>query len=300
MVDYRRLGSYWWIWLAGSIVLLGSVLLFGTNVRGTTGWFIIGAFSIQPVEVVKIAMVLVVAYLLAQDTQPSLKTWAGSFLALVPVFLLLFLQPDFGPIMMLFVVWLLLNALRGLSKKGWLVLIIGMVLVLTVGWFGILSDHQKGRISTFLNPSQDPSGKGFQIQQSIIAIGSGGLTGKGLGEGVQSQLHFLPEAPTDFVFASLLEQLGFVGFVILLALWILFFWRVIRIIKRSKDPFTLYLSVGLGLLIFIQTVVNVGMNMGLAPIVGLPLPFLSYGGSALLASFMLVGVLESIAIRQKI
>lgn len=300
MVDYRRLGSLSTILYGVSVALLGAVLLFGTNVRGTMGWFLIGPFSVQPVEFVKVLMVVILAYYFSQVSRPDWTTWVKSFGIILPIIILLYFQPDFGPIFMLLLVWLILNALRGMGRRGWLILLLGGFFVASIGWLFILSDHQKGRISTFLNPSADPTGKGFHVQQSIIAVGSGQFSGQGLGSGLQSQLQFLPEASTDFVFASLLEQLGFIGFMLLMAVWIGFFWRLMRLIIRSKDNFTLYITVGFGLLIFIQAAVNIMMNVGLAPIVGLPLPFVSYGGSSLIASMMLLGILQSVAMRQKL
>ncbi len=299
-IDYRWIGSLSWVLWGLSIIVLILVLVIGTNVRGTTGWFIIGPFSIQPVEFVKIAMIIVFSFALARESRPSVVTWWRTFAFLVPIIILLYLQPDFGPIFLLVAIWLTLNALRGLSKKGWAVLFFSVLVISVVGWFGVLTEHQKGRIQTFINPGSDPTGRGFQVKQSIIAVGSGGITGQGVGQGLQSQLQFLPEAPTDFVFASFLEQLGMVGFLLLLATWCVFFWRIIRIVNRSQDNYTLYLALGFGVMVFIQTSVNVAMNIGLAPIVGLPLPFLSYGGSSLISALLMVGILESIAVRQKV
>jgi rod shape determining protein RodA len=299
-VDYRKLGSYWWALYVFSLLLLGSVLVFGTSIRGTKGWFVWGTFSFQPVEIVKVFIVIILSYFLSKHSISSWRDWGRSFLLIVPVIGLLYLQPDFGPIFIIVIIWLLFNILRGLSKQGWLILISSLVFASLIVWFGILRDDQKARIETFINPSLDPTGQGFQVRQSIIAIGSGQILGSGLGEGGQSELRFLPEAPTDFVFASLLEQLGLIGFLVLLGIWLVFFWRTIKIVRSARDDYTLYISLGLMLLIFIQTFINVAMNLGLAPVVGLPLPFLSYGGSALVSTFILVGILENIAMRQKL
>lgn len=300
IVDYRRWGSMSW-WLYGlCILLLIAVLVFGSNVRGTTGWFVIGSISIQPVELVKVLVVITLAYYISQHTTHTWHDWWKTLLILLPIMFLLALQPDFGPIFVIGSVWLLFNALRGLNIKGWFILIGTAVVIALLAWTVVLRDDQKDRLRTFVNPSQDPSGRGFQVRQSIIAIGSGGLMGTGLGEGIQSQLKFLPEAPTDFVFAALLEQLGLIGFLMLLLLWVILFGRIIVLIRRARDNFTVYVTLGLGLLLFVQTSINVGMNLGLAPIVGLPLPFLSYGGSALISMFFIVGILESIALRQRI
>lgn len=300
VLDYRRLGSASWLLYIISLVLLLGVLFFGTTFSGTTGWFVVGGFSFQPVEIVKVLAVIILSFHLSQRASvPKAHLWLESLGLLAPFIILLALQPDFGPAILLLSIWFVLNAVRGLRLKGWLTVAGIAILVMLVAWFVVLNDTQKLRLTTFVNPSIDRQGAGFQIQQSIIAVGAGGLTGRGLGEGYQSQLAFLPAAETDFIFASILEERGLIGFILILAAFSIFFWRLWLILRRSPDAFTQYLSFGLGLLFLIQVLLNISMNLGLAPVVGLPLPFLSYGGSALTAELVALGVLMSVVIRQK-
>ncbi len=292
--DFRKIGGWSYVLYLGGVLLLVLVLVFGIEIRGTKGWFILGPFSFQPVEYVKIASVLALSYFISKQDRRDWSVWIKSFFLLLPSLILLGMQPDFGPIFILLLIWFVLNAAFGLTKKGFVVLVMLALFVFIAGWFFVLSPEQKGRITVFLNPDRDPAGQGFQVKQSIIAVGSGGLVGKGLGQGVQSQLRFLPEASTDFIFASFLEQIGFVGFLFIMSLWGLFFWRCIGIIRLSSDSFSFFLSLSIFTLFFVQTFINIAMNIGLSPIVGLPLPFLSYGGSALIFEYAGLGFLESI------
>jgi len=299
-IDYRKLGSLSWFLYGTSITGLLLVLFLGTTFGGTTGWFVLGNFSFQPVEFIKIFSVIIMAYHMNRRVVVNgPRLWLESLLILLPIVLLLAMQPDFGPIFLLLLLWFILNAVRGLSKNQWFILFGMVIIVAVIGWFGVLSEVHQGRITNFLNPSADPTGGGFQVNQSIIAVGSGGIVGRGIGEGFQSQLNFLPAAATDFIFASILEERGFVGFLIILLLFTIFYWRILRILNKVRDPYSQYLVLGLGLLLLVQTLLNIAMNIGLAPVVGLSLPFLSYGGSALIAEFFLVGILMNVVVRQK-
>ena len=172
-----------------------------------------------------------------------------------------------------------------------------MVLLLAGSWFGVLKDYQKQRILTFLNPQDDTFGRGYHISQSLIAVGSGGLFGQGLGAGSQAGLKFLPEQHTDFIFATLAEQRGLLGVSVLLFIFILLFWRIIKLILVSANNFSRLFAVGLVIMIFTQVVINVGMNMAVLPITGLTLPLVSYGGSSLVSIFLALGILQSIKAR---
>ncbi len=298
--DFRKVGGWSYVLYGIGVLLLGAVLVFGSEIRGTKGWFVLGPFSFQPVEYVKIVSVLALSYFISKQDRKGLLVWIKTFVFLTPVFLLLAIQPDFGPIFVLLVIWFVVNAVFGISKKGFLLILFSALVSSVVFWMFILSPEQKGRITVFLNPDKDPTGQGFQVKQSIIAVGSGGLYGKGLGQGGQSQLKFLPEASTDFIFASFLEQFGFTGFMIMMILWGLFFWRCVAIINMSQDSFSFFLSLGIFTLFFIQVFINIAMNIGLSPIVGLPLPFLSYGGSALIFAYVSLGFLEGVYKNAKI
>jgi rod shape determining protein RodA len=172
--------------------------------------------------------------------------------------------------------------------------------VLLLGWFFFFADYQKERLVTFFNPAHDSLGQGYNISQAIIAIGSGGIIGRGVGFGSQSQLKFLPEAQNDFIFAVIAEELGFVGICLVLALFSILFYRLFKAAREANSDFGIYLLLGITLLIFIEMFINIGMNIGVLPVIGISLPFLSYGGSAIVSTLMLVGVAQSIIIRSKL
>jgi rod shape determining protein RodA len=189
--------------------------------------------------------------------------------------------------------------LAGVDKKVIIFLLMAGLVFLALGWGTFFQDYQKERIQTFLNPGEDPLDKGYNVIQSMVAIGSGGLTGKGIGHGSQSQLNFLPEKHTDFVFAAVGEESGFLGaFLVLLSFWVLFF-RLIKISIEARDCFGRLLTVGILALFSYQVLVNIGMNLGIVPVAGISLPFLSYGGSFLFVSFALLGLVMSIWRKRK-
>ncbi|MFH1781008.1 MAG: rod shape-determining protein RodA [Patescibacteria group bacterium] len=301
-IDYRLLSSYAYIFYIIAIIVLLAVLIFGTTIRGTTGWFNFGFFSFQPVEFVKILYLIFIAQYFSGKANrlDSLKNILFSGLYTGILVGLVILQPDLGSALIFMAIWL---GLLLVQKIKWInLLIIGVILMLIagVGWFGFLQDYQKNRILTFVDPAQDPLGTGYNVTQAMIAVGSGNFIGRGLGLGPQSQLNFLPETEADFIFAVIAEELGFLGSGAMLIFFGLFFWRIWLIIKRSSDDFGTLLAAGILILFFTQTLINVGMNMGLMPVTGLPLPFISAGGSSLIASFAMVGILQSIYIRNNL
>ena len=301
-LDYRYLGGIHWVLYAVGVVSLLGVRLFGHTVNGTRGWFELGGFQLQPVEFVKIIMCLVLAKYFA-DQSDNLGSWrvigtSGAIVAL-PILLVL-LQPDLGSAVLMLGIWFgLLIALPVPRKK------IGFVLLLAImmgvmSWFVALRPYQKERIRTFVTPTADRLGSGYNVQQAITAVGSGQLFGRGLGLGPQSQLSFLPERQTDFIFASISEELGLIGAGGILVLFGIVFWRLYKLSQQSRDNFSVVLSVGLAIMFFIQVVINVGMNIGVFPVTGIPLPFISYGGSSLLSSLIGIGIAQSLAVRQRI
>jgi rod shape determining protein RodA len=173
-----------------------------------------------------------------------------------------------------------------------------VVVMAPLAWF-MMRDYQRERLMVFLNPQHDPTGSGYNVLQSIIAVGSGGLTGRGFGEGPQSQLNFLPVAHTDFVFAGFAEATGFIGAIVLIAILVLLFTRLLNVARASKDEFGMFLAVGSATMILFQMFVNIGMNISLMPVTGIPLPFVSYGGTSLVINFMLIGIIQSIYLRHK-
>lgn len=301
-LDYHSLRGYSnYFYLLGLVLLVG-VLLFGHTVSGTRGWFSMGGFSLQPVEFIKFILILFLARYFSSISFKSnplkhlIITGGGVF-----VFIALVLkQPDFGSSLILFLLWFSMVALAGLKKKYFIVIILILSILMAGGWTFFFQDYQKQRVITFLNPSHSPLYRGYNVAQAIIAVGSGGLTGRGLGFGSQSQLKFLPEAQTDFVFAVIAEELGFLGIVLVITFFAVFFYRCLVNLKNINNDFGVFFILGSASLIFIEMFINIGMNIGILPVIGISLPFLSYGGSAMLSSLILVGVIESIIIRSKI
>ncbi len=294
--NYRHWQSYSLYIYIISLFLLVAVYFWGTIIRGTRGWFYIFGFGLQPVEIAKLALVLMLAKIYTKYRGKE-KSWKTILLVigitLLPVSLAI-LQPDFGSAAILMGIGIGFYLLLSLKAKNLIYIILIIILISIFLWNFILLDYQKTRINTFLNPMSDPLGRGYNVRQSIIAVGSGQLTGRGLGLGSQSQLHFLPETHTDFIFATLAESLGFIGSSLLLILFGLFFLRLILLIRRTKDSFGLYLIYGIALIFFIQTSINIGMNIGIFPVTGISLPFISYGGSFLIMAMLGVGIIENI------
>ncbi len=284
-----------WLYLL-SLALLVLVLLFGTNFRGTTGWFVVGGISFQPVELAKLALIIFLARFFSSWSSSKGEKFTGlkSFLIILPALALVAIQPDFGSAAVILVGWFAMWWMYGINKKQFLILFLLFILVAVFAWSFMLQGYQKQRILTFLDTEADPLGSGYNVQQSMVAIGSGGLWGRGLGLGPQSQLHFLPISEADFIYAAISEELGFVGSIIILALYAFVFYRLVSICRKSRDDFGTFLVYGFLIMFFVQFVINIGMSVGMLPVTGLPLPFVSYGGSFLVMSFVAVGIIQSV------
>jgi len=301
-LDYRSLGGIHWVLYVLAILSLIAVRIFGKTVNGTTGWFEIGGFQLQPVEFVKIIVCFVLAKYFS-DHADDMQSWrlllmSGGIVA-VPVILVM-LQPDFGSAMLMLGIWFGLLIALPIPRRRLGIILLAAVVMGIASWFLVFQQYQKDRILTFLSPSRDPRKSGYNVIQAITAIGSGQVFGRGLGLGPQSQLSFLPERQTDFIFASISEELGFVGSASILLLFTILLWRCFSLSQRSRDNFSVVLSLGLGLMFFVQVSINIGMNLGVFPVTGIPLPFISYGGSSLLSCCIAIGILESIAARQRV
>lgn len=300
-IEPRFLRGYAGFFFLGALALLVLVLIFGTTIRGTRGWFVLAGVSFQPVELVKISLVLLLARLFAHEFGRP-----GSFSVLMRTAVvtcvtlgLVFLQPDVGSGLVLLSVWLGLLLLVHRQPRHLLLLGGGLVLAVLFAWFVLFGQVQHDRILTFLNPNSDPLNRGYQATQSIIAVGSGHIFGRGLGLGPQSQLNFLPDPETDFIFAVIAEELGFVGSLLILGLFVFFFSRLLGLLRRVRDPYNFLVIAGFLILFAVQSAVNIAMNIGLVPITGIPLPLVSYGGSSLIASLLAVGIIEGIARRER-
>lgn len=297
--DFRALRNYAYPFYAVGILLLIAVLFFGQTLRGTRGWLVIGPFGFQVVELVKLLVVVALARFWSSVSfgeRPAIKKIIISiFLVFLPVSLIL-LQPDLGSTLMLFVLWLGLFLLIDRHIPHFVVVLFLFLLAGVLAWFFFLAPYQKDRLLTFIMPGQDPLGVGYQVTQSIIAVGSGKFFGRGLGLGPQSQLRFLPDSNTDFVFSVIAEEFGFLGCLVVFGLYIFLLYRIIKILKLSYDNFSLLLVLGVIIFFYSQIFINIGMNLGIMPVTGIPLPLVSYGGSFLVITLATLGLLESIAV----
>lgn len=298
-LDYK-----FWRSTAFSLYLIGIVLLivvsiFGANEFGASRWIELGFFRLQPSELMKIFLVLIIARFL--ETRFGRIKWyhilIGLFIASIP-FGLVLKQPDLGTATVFIAILISLYIGAKISWKYILSILVLFVISLPFIWTN-LHDYQRERVMTFINPSSDPYGSGYNVLQSMIAVGSGGIFGQGFGQGSQSQLNYLPVAHADFIFAGFAESAGFVGSVILLILFLIFLWRVFYISKIAPDKFGALVSLGFGAMFLWQVFINIGMNIGVAPVTGIPLPFMSYGGSSIIANFIALGILQNIYIRSK-
>ena len=298
-LDFRIFKNYSLILLILYFLLIAAlvlVLFFGAKIRGTIGWFNLGAINFEPVELAKLVILLILAkYFSGRHVEMyrPRHLLISALYVLAPIFLIL-LQPDLGSALILAAIWLAVALLSEIKKRHLLFLALGASLVFVVAWFFMLAPYQKARISSVFNSARDPLNSSYNLIQSKIAVGSGGLWGKGLGQGTQGQLNFLPEKHTDFIFAVFAEEWGFLGVIFLLAFFALFFWRLIRAALRSSNNFSKLFVSGFAAMIFIEVFINIGMNMGLVPIAGISLPFLSYGGSNLLINFAGLGIIQNI------
>lgn len=281
-----------------SLLLLLVPLLQGQVIRGAAAWITLGSTRLQPAEFMKVALVLVLARIIGGNRGRTLST-PRLVAALVAVALpagLILRQPDLGTAVLLVAATLGMIAVAGLSRRQVLALAATALLGAALAWQFLLVGYQKERFLVFLNPERDPYGSGYTVLQARTAFGSGGLTGRGLGWGPQSRLNFLPEAHTDFVFARIGEELGLVGVLVTLGLFSVLFHRTLRAASRTSDPFGRALATGVAITLVVGVAVNIGMNVGLLPVTGVPLPFLSYGGSSLLASYLLLGLAASVVV----
>ena len=274
-----------------SLVALVAVLIFGSKIRGMTGWFRVGELGFAPVEAAKIILILILAkYFSARHVEVyrARHIIISALYMAIPAVLVL-RQPDLGSALILASIWLGTVLLSGMKQRHLLIVLFLGFLVASLAWSFALKPYQKERLLTFLNPSKDPLGYSYNLIQSKIAVGSGGLWGKGLGQGSQGQLNFLPEKHTDFIFASFVEEFGLVGALVLLISYGIIFGYCLKLIKHLKDRAFTLLSLSVFLLLLFQFVVNIGMNLGIMPVTGITLPFFSYGGSSLLSFAILIG-----------
>lgn len=296
-----RMYENWAIYLyILSVILLIIVDLFGESSKGAQRWLNLGFIRFQPSEIAKIAIPLMVARFINRGNfPPNLRYTAGAILIIFIPTILIALEPDLGTAILVAISGLFVLFLGGLS---WILILIAIILAgisLPIMWKFFMHPYQKTRVLTLFNPESDPQGAGYHIKQSKIAIGSGGLNGKGLGAGTQSQLEFVPERHTDFIFAVISEEFGYIGVCILLFIYLLLIFRGLMIAAQAQTMFGRVLAGGLTLIFFVYLFVNIGMVSGILPVVGVPLPLISYGGSSLVVLMAAFGIIMSIHTHRK-
>jgi rod shape determining protein RodA len=282
------------------VVLLIGVFFFAPEIKGIQSWYKIGFVSFDPIEPTKLILILILAkYFSKRHVELyNLKhiIYSGAYVALPA--LLIFFQPEFGSVAILLMIWISILFISGIRIRHFLLLVLVFILTGVLGWNVLLKDYQKDRLFGFIAPHEDPLGKGWNQNQSKISIGAGGLLGTGIGKGSQTQYGFLPEPHTDFIFSAIAEEMGFVGVFILLGLFMLLYIRILKIAFNARSNFCRLFASGVAISIFAQMFINIGMNLGLLPVIGIPLPLVSYGGSNLIFNFIALGILQNMKITE--
>lgn len=307
MLLVTRTDYHLWGYAAGALYLLSIgallfVLVLGDAIYGSRRWIELAGTQVQPSEITKLALIIVLAKYLSdrQERLGELKVFLTSLgIALLPA-LLVFAEPDLGSAVILLAIWLSMIIIAGARSAHILGLAGAMLAALPFALIALISDYQRKRIQTFLDPESDPLGSGFNTLQAEIGIGSGGWLGKGLTHGTQTQLDYLRTQTTDYIFSVLGEELGFVGAMVLFALFVVLLLRALRTARLCQDPFGRLAATGIVAYILFQVFINVGVNIRLLPVTGIPLPFISQGGSSLITLFIALGILQSIRIHQRL
>ena len=296
-INYKILSRFSYVFYALNLSALILVLFFGKTFNGAKRWFDFGWFSYQPAETMQLALILVLSHLFSRKAVHHVY----GFVHILPVFVLTVLpmvlisrQPDLGTALLLGIQSLTLVFFLKLSRRVWVSLGAGLLIIAPLMWFFALKDYQKSRVLTFISANADPQGAGYNTIQSKIAVGSGMVFGRGFQKGSQTRLEFLPERHTDFVFSVLSEEHGFIGSLTTLILFFLLVLKILKIAGRSRDKTGVYLSLGCLSVIFWHIFINIAMAIGLLPIVGVPLPLLSYGGSNIITTFTALGLVSSV------
>jgi rod shape determining protein RodA len=299
LLDYRTLASASTVLYIVGVLLLILVLLLGRAKLGSTRWIDLGFFNFQPSEIFKIILILALSNFLVRIEDFKIQHFVFYFFLIVLPAGLVLLEPDLGTALVYFVIGIVLFLVCRTKEVYVLLGAVLAAIMAPLSWFLFLRDYQRERILNFLDPGRDPFGSGYNVLQSTISVGSGQLFGRGLGHGTQSQLNFLPIQHADFIFATLAEELGLVGAGALLILFLLLCIRIISVASHAQDALGKYIAYGVAAMIVFQVLVNVGMNIGIMPVTGIPLPLVSSGGSSLFTTLISLGVVASIFIRRK-
>lgn len=277
--------------------LLLLLFIIGNTAKGAQSWFSLGGFSFQPSDVMKLIVILMLSKYFSRrhvEIENFKHLLISGLYAFIP-FILVFLQPDFGSAIIIFLIWFGVTLVSGISKKHLLVVVGIIIIAFVFLWSFVFQPYQKARIINFVQPLSNLQGSGYNVYQSTIAVGSGQIFGKGVGFGTQSRLNFLPEYETDFIFAAFSEEWGFIGVIILFILYGLVFWRILHMALLGTTNFEILFGLGLAIYFMTHFVINIGMNIGVMPVTGITLPFMSYGGSHLLTEFMGLAILMSMS-----
>lgn len=282
-----------------SLVFLFLLFFLAPEIRGVKRWFKIGDYSIDPVEFAKLALIILLAKYFSTrhvEMYRMRHIILSGFYALIP-FILIAVQPNLGSAAILIIAWFGILFFSGIKIRHFLIICLVLILILGIGWQFLIKDYHKNRVISFFSPhTTDPLGIGWNQTQSKIAIGSGGILGKGLGQGTQVQYGFLPEPHTDFIFSAIAEEMGLVGVMVLFILFGILLWRIMNIAILSRTNFPRLLALGFSVILVSQIFINIGMNLGILPVIGIPLPLVSYGGNNLIFIFIFIGILQSIKI----
>jgi rod shape determining protein RodA len=299
--DYQWIKTLTWPIYVANVGLLVLTFAIGAGVGGSARWVSIGPLTFQFSELAKILMIGVLAAYLGnrEGKLDSLGSILGACLLMVPPWVLVMIQPDLGSSLVLVAILAGMLFMSGASLRWLIAMALGVVAAIPVAWTYVLRPYQQDRILSFLNPSADAQGSGWQVLQAQIAVGAGGPFGTGLTNGTQSRGQFLPVQESDFVFAVLAQELGFVGAIVIFLLFMALIWRVVASAWKSRDPFGTLFGAGVASLLVFQAFVNVGMVIGILPVTGIPLPFISHGGASLVAIALGLGVVQSINLRQQ-
>lgn len=298
-VNYHYLQYLAWFLYLLTVALLVTVLIVSDPTRGSVRWFEFGPINFQPSSFSTVILIICLAAYF-NYFQDRINNWlilvVSGLIILIPVGLLL-LEPDLGSAVVVLGLWFVMLHFTPIKKSRLITLYLAIITLIPLLWF-IMADYQRSRIFSFLDPTQDPLGAGYNLIQSIIAVGSGGIGGLGWGRGTQSHLQFLPEQHTDFIFATFAEEQGFIGALAVISLYALIVWRIYSIVQTSRDYFGQLIGVGVLFWLVLHVFVNIGMNLGVAPITGIPLPLMSYGGTAMLTTWLAMGLIHSITTHQ--
>jgi rod shape determining protein RodA len=298
-IDYRYYASLYKAFYVVMLGLLATLFIVAEFTAGTLRWLDFRLFPVQPSEIAKIVVVVVTAKILAdRDGQMGkLNNLLFSLFIVLPPVILIYLQPDLGTTVIVMAVWLIMALMAGVNWFHVALLGLLMIMASPVVWL-TMAEYQRDRMMLFLDPQSDPDSY-YNIQQALISIGSGGMLGKGFSIGTQNQLHFLRVRHTDFIFSVIGEELGLLGSLLLFGLILALIWRIMRAADLTGDPFGRLICIGIAAVIFFQSFVNLGVNVGLLPVTGTPLPFVSYGGSSLIAFLVSLGLVQSVLMRRK-